>query len=280
MSEPKAAFGAPSVERAFQLLRYIADGNSCANISLAARESGINRTTLLRLLESLKNQRMIEADESQGYVLGTGLIQLAGKALYSRDVVNVAQPVLRKLAARLALSAHLGVVDADADILYLLRETPNVHLVSNVRIGSRLPIHATTIGRIILAFNTSEARHELLKNKSLHKVTAKTPTTLDQLNTQLAQDKKRGIAWSEGNYEPAIGSAAMAVFDASGAVVAAINVTGPVSEFSAAAERRQQIHTELGAAAESISRQLGFVVKDLTKDFAQDNQASQSGGIV
>ncbi|MBX2884071.1 MAG: IclR family transcriptional regulator [Granulosicoccus sp.] len=258
MSDAKSALGAPPVERAFQLLRYIGEGNNCSNISLAARESGINRTTMMRLLETLKQQRMIEVDGHNGFVLGSGLIHLASKALQSRDVVSVAQPQLKKLAASLGLSAHLGVIES-TDILYLSRETPNLHLVSNVRVGSRLPVHATTIGRIILAFKTRKERTDLLKGVRLARVTEKTATSVKQLNAQVDRDRERGIAWSEGNYEPAIGSAAVAVFDASRSVVAAINVTGPVGEFLEAANRREQIHAELAQAALTISTQLGFI---------------------
>ena len=258
MSDGKPTFGAPPVERAFQLLRYISNGNNCANISLAARECGINRTTLMRLLETLKSQRIIEMDRNNGFVLGAGLIHLASKALQSRDVVTLAQPQLRKLADSLGLSAHLGVIEG-ADILYLSRETPNLHLVSNVRVGSRLPVHATTIGRIILAHRSRDERTELFKGKILDRITAKTPTSLRQLNKQVEQDRKLGIAWSEGNFEPAIGSAAVAVFDASKSVVAAINVTGPVIEFNETTHRREQIQLELTQAAENISAQLGFV---------------------
>jgi len=258
MSESKTAFGVPPVERAFQLLRYIADGNTCSNTSLAARESGINRTTMLRLLETLKNQNMVEADGNNGYQLGAGLIHLASQALLSRDVVTVAQPELKKIATGLGLSAHLGVAEG-SDILYLARETPNLHLVSNVRVGSRLPIHATTIGRIILAYKTEAERTAILHDVRLYRVTSKTATSLKQLTRQIEQDRKRGIAWSEGHYEPAIGSAAVAIFDATQSVVAAINVTGPVDEFADSAERREQIRSKLVQAAQRISKQLGFL---------------------
>ena len=59
----------------------------------------------------------------------------------------MAVPVLTRLAQR-QLSAHLGVLDG-TDVLYLVRRTPNTPLASNIRVGSRLPAHATTIGRML-----------------------------------------------------------------------------------------------------------------------------------
>lgn len=259
MTEKKQSIGVPPVVRAVALLRYIADGNDCANTSRAAKQTGINRTTLLRLLETLRSERMIQLNpDGGGYVLGNGLIHLAARALYSRDVVQIAQPELRRLAETLGLSAHLGVIEGH-EILYLLRETPNLHLVSNVRVGSRLPIHATTIGRIMLAHCASDERDRILDGCDLHAVTAKTATSRAALDSQLEVDRKMGLAWSVGNFEAGIGSAAKAVFDSSGRAVAAVNVTGPEHEFSESAGRREEIGSALTESALCISQQLGHV---------------------
>ncbi len=258
MSKAKPTYGVPPVERAIALLRYISDGNDCANTSLAAKETGINRTTVLRLIETLQRERMIQPNpDGAGYTLGNGLIHLAARALYSRDIVQIAQPELKTLASRLGLSAHLGVIEG-LEILYLLRETPNLHLVSNVRVGSRLPVHATTIGRIILAHHDSDQRDRLLDGCDFHAVTAKTPTDRSALDAQLEIDRKTGLAWSVGNFEAGIGSAAIAVFDSTGEPVAAVNVTGPEHEFVESSGRRDEIHLALSASAQEISQQLGF----------------------
>ena len=143
------------------------------------------------------------------------------------------------------------------DILYLLRETPNLHLVSNVRVGSRLPAHATTIGRIILAHWPTDKLAQAVANMDLAAVTSKTSTTPEALIEQLNGDRTLGIAWSVGNFESGIGSAAAAVFDSSGAAVGAINVTGPEAEFRPRGGRRSEISAKLMAAAMEISQQLG-----------------------
>ncbi len=255
----RMSYNVPPVQRAFKLLRYIADGNDCGNTSHAAKAVGINRTTLLRLLHTLAMEGMIEADgPGGGYRLGTGLISLASSAVFSRDLVQVAQPVLKRLAQDLGLSAHLGIREGQ-HIVYLVRETPNLHLVSNVRVGSRLPAHATTIGRSILAeLDFSEVK-ALFTESELIGVTAKTPVTYASLAAQLADDKSQGIAWSVGNFEANIGSCAAAIHDISSEVAGAINVTGPDHHFLVEGGRRDEIARDLTAAAEQISRQLGYM---------------------
>src|SRR6201998_2416203 len=102
----------PPVQRAALLLRRIAEGDNVANMSRAARELGINRTTLIRLLHTLETERFIEArPEGQGWRIGVGLIGLTAQAFFSEDLAQVAVPVLTRLAESLSLSAHLGVID-------------------------------------------------------------------------------------------------------------------------------------------------------------------------
>ena len=248
----------PPVSRALKVLRAIASGDTVANASETARTLGLSRTTLIRLLGTLEIEGMIERNpHGLGFRLGLGLVSLAGQALLSSDIVQAGGPVIARLTEELALSSHIGVLSG-REVLYVGRRTPNVHLVSNVGIGSRLPAHATTIGRIILAHLPREAVVALFDGVRLVAATAKTATTLQALLKQIAQDAALGIAWSNSNFEPGIASGAAAVFDQSGRVAGAINVTGPSAAFSV--ERKGQIETALIAAASQISRRLGYVV--------------------
>ena len=83
-------YAVPSVSRAIKVLRHIAEGNNCININQTAKDLDINRTTLLRLLHTLSDERMIEpVSDAGGYSLGTGLIGLAAKALYSLSLIHI-----------------------------------------------------------------------------------------------------------------------------------------------------------------------------------------------
>lgn len=248
----------PPVTRAIALLRYVAAGNRCRNISNAAKALNINRTTLIRLLSTLETEGMIEpiADDG-GYRLGTGLIALASEALNERSVLQVARPYLKRLVDSLQLSAHLGVLEG-REIVYLARETPNTHLASMVREGTRLPAHATTIGRILLAQLPVAALRSLYAGHTMESFTTKTRTTLEDLEKQLLTDRTRGIAWSVANFEDGIGSAAVAIYDHQARAVAAINVTGHFSVFAEEGPYAEKIEKELKATASSMSEALGY----------------------
>ncbi len=252
-------YSVPPVVRAIKVLRHIAAGRSVANQSQAAREIGINRTTLLRLLHTLEAEGMIEPLQGgDDYILGTGVIELAAQKLSSLDVAQAAGPVLSGLAERLGLSCHLGILDR-REVLYVVRATPEVHLVSNVRIGTRLPAHASSMGRAILAQMSREVVDEIFAGADLFAVTAVTPTTLGALHAELGKVRESGFVDSRSSYEQGIDSIAAPVFDHSGTVIAAINASGPESAFGGARGRRTAIVMAVREAAALISRRLGFV---------------------
>ncbi len=251
----------PPVQRAVRLLRHIVEGDPVNNLSRTARALGINRTTLLRLLHTLESERFLEPNpEAHGWRIGVGLIGLAAQAFYSEDLVQISVPVLTRLAEKLSLSAHLGVLD-DLEVVYVVRRTPNHRFASHIRIGSRLPAHATNMGRIILAHLPAVRVDRMYAGAVLKPVTAHTAVTPAQLHAQLAADRAAGLAWSDGNYEAGIGSVAAAVFNATGEPVAAINVSGHSADFAGTA-RRAEIGAGITSAALEISQRLGWLGHD------------------
>jgi DNA-binding IclR family transcriptional regulator len=258
---------APPVQRAVRLIRHVAEGNPVLNMSETAKLLKINRTTLLRLLHTLETEGFVERRPGgAGFQVGLTFLELGARALFSQDLVQVAMPVLTRLAETLQLSAHLGVLDG-SDVLYLVRRTPNTPLASNIRVGSRLPAHATTMGRMLLAYKTSVELEALYDGKELPRFSDHTATTLAALQAKVAQDRRAGIAWSEAHFERGIGSAAVPVFDFAGSPLAAINVSGPVAAF-ADERRRMTIGEELGNAGAEISHRLGFIEPDRTRQSA------------
>ncbi|QPM92244.1 IclR family transcriptional regulator [Pseudooceanicola algae] len=248
----------PPVTRAFALLRHIAAGNRCRNMSRAAAELKINRTTLIRLLHTLEREQMIEqTGEGGGYILSYGVLELASHMLAGRDIARVARPLLARLAAETGLSAHLGVLTG-TDVILLVRETPDVQLVSNIREGSRLPAHATVMGRMILA-NLPRAEVEaLFKGTDFAAITAQTPTTLPSLLTQLEQDREAGLAWSVAFFEEGIGSCAGAVQGPDGRPLGAISVSGAQSAFDPGSDKHDLIACKIRETADRLSSIMGY----------------------
>ena len=231
-------------------------------MSETAKALKINRTTLLRLLHTLEVEGFVERRPSgAGFQVGLSFLELGARALFSQDLVQVAVPVLTRLAETLRLSAHLGVLDG-TDVLYLVRRTPNTPLASNIRVGSRLPAHATTMGRMLLAFMPPLEIERLYAGKEL---AALQRAYLDDARGVATPRPSRtgsaGIAWSDAHFERGISSAAVPVFDFAGTPLGAINVSGPVGAFAEGASHASSA-TKLRAAGLEISRRLGWIGAD------------------
>lgn len=256
--KPDSEYISPPVQRAARLLRQIADGDPVTNMARTARALGINRTTLLRLLRTLEAERLIapRGADIPGWKIGRGLIAIAAHAFHADDVAQAATPILAALAETVGLSTHLGQLDG-LEVVYLVRRTPNVSFASNIRVGSRLPAHASTMGRIILAHLPPDQVARMYAGVTLRAVTAHTPVTLRQLRAIIERDREAGLAWSDEFFEAGISSVAAAILDASGAPVAALNVSGQVASFDGEV-RRARIGREAAEAAHEISRQLGW----------------------
>lgn len=254
-----ANYSVPPVERAIKLLRYIGGGKTCRNLSTASKDLCINRTTLIRLIHTLLDTRMIEEiAEGAGYRLGAGLISLGAQAIHGRDIVQICQPILADLVVDTGMSAHVGILDG-RDIIYLGRDTPNTHLVSNVRAGSRLPAHASSIGRVILAELPVPQLEALFADAALSATSDKTPVTVEAVVMQAIADKAARVAWSEGNFEQGIGSCAAVIRDHTGGPVGGLNVSGPQSAFVAETEAgTTAIRDAVLHAANRASMELGY----------------------
>ncbi|WP_237215603.1 IclR family transcriptional regulator, partial [Falsiroseomonas oryziterrae] len=116
-----------------------------------ARMLGVTRSALFRTLYTLTELGFLQHDPATGrFALGPALLRLGHGVLPGRDVVEVALPILRQLRDATAWSAHLGALDG-AEVVYLLRLPARPGARSLVRVGSRLPAHATAMGRVLLA---------------------------------------------------------------------------------------------------------------------------------
>jgi DNA-binding IclR family transcriptional regulator len=264
----------PPVQRAARLLRHIAEGDKVTNMARTARALDISRTTLLRLLCTLEAERFIERiGEGQGYRIGLGLIGLAAQSFFSGDLVQIAVPAIARLADKVDLSAHLGVLD-DRDIVYVVRRTPEQgRYVSNIRVGSRLPAHGSVMGRAILSNLPAERVRQLYAGVELSASTAQTPVTLAQLLALLEHDRAAGLAWSDGFFEAGISSVAAPIFDAAGEPVAAVNVSGQTASFEGAA-RRELVGRTVRDTAEEISRRLGWAGPLRRRELVKDGEVA------
>lgn len=246
--QDRPADSSGAVERSLRLLRFIAEGGSTRNISEAARRIGVNRITLMRLIAVLEQAGMIVASDN-GHRLGMPFLTLASAALGSSSLIARAREVLPGLAAATRMSAYL-VVREEHEIVYWLAETPDTPLVSQIRVGSRLPAWRATPGLAMLALLDAGEVARLCETAWLES----DAPTWDALSPRLAQIRAEGCAWSRSGLEAGIDSCAAPIVGGDGRALAALSVAGPSQMFLDRPHSFEALADHLKSAAQQISQ--------------------------
>ncbi len=243
-----------SVDRAVAILDLLAQDGSRAGAEVA-RELGVHRSTALRLLGTLERHALVERDpRTAKYRLGRRLPQLASVVTGELDLRYVARPVCEGLARALGETVTLDVLDGD-EIVPIEQATGSTAFVSVNWLGRRTPIHCTASGKVILAFAADAVAQRLLA-RPLVRLTPRTIVDRAELETQLAAVRESGVARTYEELEVGLDALAAPVRSADGAVVAALDVSGPAHRLRAGG-RPELIRLTREAAAD-LSRRLGY----------------------
>ena len=220
-------YRAPALERGLGVLEAFGADRQSLSLAELARAIGLSRSSAFRLVMTLVDLGYLEREsETKKYRLGSRVLRLGYAYLASIELVELARPELEQLRDLTGCSAHLALLEG-TEIIYVLRIPDRKALTSRIQVGSRLPAHATSIGRAILSqFPEYEVRHRFA-GASLERFSDITPTNLDGLVTLLTRDRERGFIVSRSAFEPGIASVAAPLFDESGPIPAAINITTP-----------------------------------------------------
>lgn len=189
MTVPKSA--APAVDRADAILRLLATRTDPVRPAELAQHTGLAKSTLYLLLDSLEQRRWIEKKGS-GYVVGIGLYVLGCAYIHHDGLQNTFRRIASDFVAQHNEVVQLAVLQGD-EVVYLAREDAHrpVRLVSDL--GSRLPVHTCALGKALLAQLSDEEVMQLLPSK-LVAITDRTIVQHDVLLRELAEVRKTGLA--------------------------------------------------------------------------------------
>jgi DNA-binding IclR family transcriptional regulator len=237
-----------SVERAFAVLRCLADGP--AGVTELAERAALPKSTVSRLLSTLEQTGVVEQVVVGGrYRIGEGMIELAAAAGQGRGLITVVRPHLVELTGELGEATGLSVVEGQR-IHYLDQVGSDSAVQVRDWTGDRLPAHVTSSGQVLLAWSQPTVRAAFLLGE-LEPSTPHSITDPDVLAARLDQVRARGYAWVYEEFAEGLNSVAVPLRDESGAVIAAIHAHGPAFRFPGK-RSPHEIGELLAAAADRI----------------------------
>lgn len=245
-----------SVSRSLRILEALGRSDrpqSLAEITTAVR---LPKTTVHRLLETLQIEGYVEQNPvTRQFLLSSKILELAASFLGRLDVREVARPVLMELWQQSQETVHLGLLD-DGEVLYIEKlESPHtIRMYSEI--GRRAPLHCTGLGKALLAHLPAEEIDRIVIRRGLQRYTENTLVNRADLLEELAAIRSRGAAFDNEEHEKSVRCVAAPVFDGQGQVIAAISIAGPA--FRMTPERQKDLEPHVVAAAQRISRRLGY----------------------
>jgi IclR family transcriptional regulator, pca regulon regulatory protein len=218
-----------SLVRGLEILRMFNGDMPTLSLSEIANKLNVSRTTPYRILFTLQSLGYIRQDElTKRYELTPKVLELGFTYLNTMPLLDLARPYLEELRDETGLSTHLGILEGN-EVAYIARVPGKGVSTINVTVGSRLPAHATALGKVLLAFQKEEKLTFMLNGNELKSYTGKTKTELLALEKELTEIKEKGYSTSDEEFENGIFSVAAPILNRHGHIIAAINVVAPVA---------------------------------------------------
>jgi len=260
MKKQKIDYSIQTVANGLKLLEAFRNEEELGVTELS-RRLDLHKNNVFRLLATLELAGYIEqSSTSERYRLGTSCLELGQSYLRSRSLLRGARPLLAEVATRSGESCHLGVM-RDFYVVHIDGVGSDQLIGSGLRIGQRLPVHCTALGKVLLGC-APESFHRDFTLQREHELSlgARTPATIvdsQKFFDQLRTTALRGYALDREECESGLSCAAAPVYGEEGQIVAAISVSGPA--FRMGEERLlSEIVPLVTDAAGRLSRELGF----------------------
>jgi IclR family transcriptional regulator, pca regulon regulatory protein len=238
-----------SLERGLAVIKAFGADSPELRLSDVARQTGLTRAAARRFLLTLVRLGYVRQDGTT-FSLRPRVLELGYAYLSALSLPEVAMPHMEALVAEVNESSSIAVLD-DLDVVYVARVPTQRIMTITIAVGTRLPAYATSMGRVLLANLDHFDLEERLDRTELQRLTSKTVRDLSTLRELIDRAGEAGFAMVDQELEQGVRSAAVPIRDATGTVVAAMNVSVHATRMTMQALRRDVI-PRLRRTAEAI----------------------------
>lgn len=214
-----------SLARGLAVIQAFSQQHRHMTISQISVKTGLSRAAVRRCLYTLSKLGFAGAEDGQRYALRPKMLSLSHTYTASNNLSTAAQPILERMSAALRESFSVATLDGD-DIVYIARSNVNRMMSVDLHIGSRLPAYCTSMGRVLLAYQSQEEIERYLARVVLTPLTPRTVQSKEKLRLMLRNVRRHGYAVCDQEFEVGLRSLAVPVFSSTGKAVATINLSG------------------------------------------------------
>lgn len=224
----RAATGhSQSLDRGLNLLERLAEAEHGLTLTDLAQQVGLAPATAHRLLGTLEQRGFVRQDDELGrWHIGVRAFVIGNAFLAGRDVVATARPYMHRLMEQSGETANLAVLDQGRAV-FLAQVESHEMMRMIVELGSRTPLHASGVGKALLAAMSDAEVEAILHRHGLPRITANTLATAADLRAALAESRRRGYAIDDEEHAIGLRCVAATVHDEHAEPLAAISLSGP-----------------------------------------------------
>ncbi|SHN26720.1 IclR family transcriptional regulator [Gracilibacillus kekensis] len=243
-----------SVDRALKILNLFNDQQSQLKITEISTKLDLNKSTTHSLLKTLKQHNYIKQDLDSGkYSLGLKLLERGQFVLNSMDIREIARKHLIDLSVVTGQTAHLVILEGVYGVY--IDKVEGASAIVYSRIGKRVPIHSSAVGKSLIAYKGEEEIANLLENYDFFKQTDHTIVEKQVYLRELENVRQSGYSIDNEENEPGIFCIAVPIFDHTNQAIAAISIS--TTKQTITTELEKEIVNKLKQTCSEISDTLG-----------------------
>jgi DNA-binding IclR family transcriptional regulator len=245
-----------AVERALAMLEAVAQESEGLSNAEISRKLKIPKSSASYILRTLESQSYLTRDAESGkYRVGLKILSLSRGALSGLDVRGVALPIMRHLTQETGLTCHLAILDGP-DAVYVEKVEPEGFIRMDTWVGRRMRVHATSVGKALVAHIPQERLQQIVRKSGMEKRTHKTITTLPRLLKELEKVRVQGYAVDDEENNLGARCVGAPVFNDHGSIEAALGLSGTTQQVST--QTMPRILEALKDGARHISIGMGY----------------------
>lgn len=243
-----------SVLKALDIIDELAVARRPLGVKELALRIGYPVPTTHRLLRTLELRNYVE-NIGGSYRLTLKMFDIGSGIVSSIDIVGEARPLCQRLCDDLQETVNLAV-RSGASAVYVLKLDCDRSLRLFTQLGLHVPLHCTSLGKTLLAFEDEPERSVVLKGLSLDPKTKRTITDRPTLESELALVRRQGYAVDDEEFEEGLVCISAPIFNVQGHITAAVSISGPPARMGM--ELRERLGATVRSTADQISDLVGY----------------------
>lgn len=244
------------IERMATILDFFRLDDTEWSITEIARQTGLNKSVVYRLVHSLELQGFMKKDpETKKYSLGMRFFELGQIVGAGMNLRNIARPIMYDLSHECNLTVILCIVDNLQQVCIEKVDGKNIIRIAS-QVGARIHLHAGASAKLLLAYLPYEKRVEYYKTYGLPAFTDKTTTDVDKLEEELEEIRQKEYVFTVEERDINLAGIAAPVYNYQGEVVASLTIIGPKWNYDDNTVPKFIKHVK--RAANQVSKELGY----------------------